>query len=65
MNKIQKKKKRVPFDAFGEISLQANNSYTFTIVLYKIHMAISSFSYIFHQERMIFIHLLYNSLSVG
>ena len=37
------------YSAFGEISAQANDSYTFTLVLYKIDVAISSFSYyIFH-----------------
>ena len=34
---------RNPDDAFSEISAQANDSYTFAFVLYKIHMAISSF----------------------
>ena len=31
------------FDGIGDISAQANDSYTFTFVLYKIHMAILSF----------------------
>ena len=36
----------IPFDAFGKMSAQANDSYTITgiLVLYKIHMAKSSFS---------------------
>ena len=50
-------RQRIPFDAFGETSAQANDSYTFTLVLYKIHVAVSSFLYIFH--------LLNGSLSSG
>ena len=30
----------IPFDAFGKISAQTNDSYSFTLVLYKVHMAI-------------------------
>ena len=39
-----------PFDAFGEIFARANDSHIVTsVVLYTIHMAISSFFYIiFH-----------------
>ena len=43
-----KRSQRIPFDGFGKISAQASDPYTFTFVLYKIHMAISSFSYIYH-----------------
>ena len=32
---------------FGGISTQVTDSYTFTFVLYKFHMATASFSYIF------------------
>ena len=39
------------FDVFGEISAQANDSHTFTFVLYKIHMATLSFFCIFHLLR--------------
>ena len=38
----------IQFNAIGKISAQANDSYTFTLVLFKIHLAISSFSHIFH-----------------
>ena len=38
----------VPLDAFGEISAQANDSYTFTFVLYKFHMAFKN-SLIIHK----------------
>ena len=41
---IFQRRQRIPFDAFGEISAQASDSYTFTFFPYKIHMAISSFS---------------------
>ena len=34
---------RIPFDALLEISAQANDLYTLTFVLYKIHMATSIF----------------------
>ena len=40
--------KAIPFDAHGEISTRANNSYTFTLDLYKFHVATASFSHIFH-----------------
>ena len=40
--------KVIPFDAFGEMSTQANDTCTFTFVLYKFHIATASFSYIFH-----------------
>ena len=38
----------IPFDAFGKISVQANDQYTFTFILYKFHIALLSVSHIFH-----------------
>ena len=49
--------KRFPVDAFGEISAQANESYTSIFVLCKFRVATTSFSYIFR--------LLDSSLSKG
>ena len=37
---------RIPFDAFDEICAEGNDVYTFNFVLYKFHMATTSFSYI-------------------
>ena len=45
------------FYAFGKITAKAIDSYTFTFIVYKIHLTILSFAYIFH--------LLDSSLSSG
>ena len=47
----------IPFDVFGGIFAQANDSYTFTFITYKFHITMSSFSYI--------VHLLDSNLSTG
>ena len=38
----------IPFDAFDKDF--ANDYYTFTVVLYKFHMAARDFSYILHPQ---------------